>query len=59
MLSRWECLRWHWLPNSAQPGDRHGSQHETHDANGRTRTTLTVNVTGADGQPAQGIVVFA
>ncbi|MFZ1015155.1 MAG: Ig-like domain-containing protein [Terracidiphilus sp.] len=32
---------------------------ETHDANGRTDTTLTVNVTGADGQPAQGIVVFA
>lgn len=32
---------------------------ETHDANGRTETTLTVHVTGADGLPVQGMVMIA
>ncbi len=32
---------------------------ETHDLNGRTQATLTVSVTGQDGQPAHGAVVIA
>ena len=32
---------------------------ETRDVSGHTQTTLTISVTGQDGQPAQGVVVIA